>query len=255
MGNVPYTKEWYQYWTSDVRQSARQIVPLLIEWIKPRSVIDVGCGSGEWLAEFYNNGVTDILGVDGPWVDYSVLSIKKELFLQHDLTVPLTLHRSFDLVISLEVAEHLPEQASEMFINGLTALAPVILFSAAIPYQGGDNHQNEQWASYWIAAFEKKKYVVVDCLRPRIWTDQKISFFYRQNMMFFVYEEALTKPSIKIMLSQSQFHVHDLVCPTLYLQKVKNKSSQKGPKSLQSIFRRVKEKAFGKNRTPKYIKV
>lgn len=119
------------------RQSAAEIVPLLQELIRPQRVIDVGCGLGTWLVVFRENGVEEVWGVDGPWIDRSMLSIPEDRFITWDLNAPLQLDREFDLALCLEVAEHLPSSSAQVLLDSLTCLAPVILFSAAIPFQGG----------------------------------------------------------------------------------------------------------------------
>ena len=113
-------------------RSADVVVPLVMELVAPSSVVDVGCGLASWLAAFAHFGVPRIFGVDGPWVDESTLRIPPDRFLAADLTQPLRLDEHFDLVVSLEVGEHLPADAADTFIDSLVALGPVILFSAAV---------------------------------------------------------------------------------------------------------------------------
>jgi hypothetical protein len=97
----------------------------------------------------------------------------------------------------LEVAEHLPIQSAGGFVAELTALAPFILFSAAIPGQGGTNHLNEQWPEYWATRFAGHGYRVLDCIRPRIWEDDRIDFWYRQNIFLFVDSDQLPRVNIR----------------------------------------------------------
>src|SRR5262249_24652716 len=104
----PYTEPFFQEIRESSLQSAREMVPLVVALVQPRSVIDVGCGEGVWLSVFAECGVPDICGVDGSHVDPARLAIPAERFLAHDLTQPLHQDREFDLVVSLEVAEHLP---------------------------------------------------------------------------------------------------------------------------------------------------
>ena len=93
---------------------------------------------------------------------------------------------TYDLAISLEVAEHLTEKSGQRLVRLLTNLAPVVLFSAAIPGQGGKNHINEQWQSYWVELFAQEKYVCYDIFRGIFWNVKEISPWYRQNMFLFV---------------------------------------------------------------------
>lgn len=139
-----YTKDYYKDIQGGSRRSAKVIVPLVLELIQPRSVIDVGCGVGAWLSVFKECGVRDIMGVDGDYIDKKMLQIPQERFLSFDLREPLRMDRQFDLVVSFEVAEHLPSECAERFVDSLVRLGPAILFSAAIPFQGGAHHMNEQ---------------------------------------------------------------------------------------------------------------
>ncbi|MBV9642716.1 MAG: class I SAM-dependent methyltransferase [Verrucomicrobia bacterium] len=165
--------------------SATQIIPIVQQLVPVRSVCDVGCGVGTWLRAFHEAGVQDLVGVDGFYVDKSSLQIPVSAFHEADLRQPLRLDRSFDITISMEVAEHLPASRSTSFVEDLTRLSPVILFSAAIPRQGGTAHINEQWQSYWAAIFNQYDFVTCDVLRPMIWDNPHIARWYRQNALLF----------------------------------------------------------------------
>src|SRR5215211_1558289 len=151
-----YSEDYYAVRKEGTRSSAEVIVPLVLEVVKARSVIDVGCGTGEWLSVFKEHGVEDIWGVDGEYVNIKTLAIPEERFIPYDLKRPYRIDRAFDLVVSLEVAEHLPADCAETLVDSLTGLGSVVLFSAAIPYQGGEHHINEQWPEYWIRLFHSK---------------------------------------------------------------------------------------------------
>lgn len=173
--------------------SARVIVPILLEIIHPKSVVDIGCNTGEFLAVFKEFGVNHLLGIDGPWNDKSKFRISKNDYLQADLAKPFKSKKKIDLAVSLEVAEHLPANSAGIFVQTLISLAPVVLFSAAIPYQGGLHHQNEQWPEYWAGLFGKYKYVPIDCIRNRIWNNTKVSYWYAQNILLFVRKDFLAQ--------------------------------------------------------------
>src|SRR6185295_2140887 len=121
----------------------------IIKLFHPSSVLDVGCGLGHFLKVFIDSGINDVTGVEGPWLDNSKLVIDNELIQIKDLEEPFDLERKFDIALCLEVAEHISEHAAEQFIKTLTVHSDVIIFSAAIPEQGGQNHINEQWIEYW----------------------------------------------------------------------------------------------------------
>jgi 2-polyprenyl-3-methyl-5-hydroxy-6-metoxy-1,4-benzoquinol methylase len=156
-----------------------------------RSVCDVGCGDGSWLRAFREAGVTDVLGIDGEYVHEHPLQIPVANFKTMDLNEEISLDRPFDLAISLEVAEHLSEDRATSFVRDLTRLARLILFSAAIPGQGGTNHINEQWQTYRTALFAQCDYVLCDVPRPQIWRNRRIAYFHRQNMLLFCARAAL----------------------------------------------------------------
>jgi hypothetical protein len=114
------------------------------------------------------------------------MQIKKSEFLRKDLALPLDLQERFDVAMSLEVAEHLPAEFAASFVSNLTQLSDVIIFGAAIPGQGGTNHVNERWPSYWVALFEKLGFLCFDVLRGDMWYDDRVEWWYRQNTFVFV---------------------------------------------------------------------
>lgn len=166
-------------------KAANKIVPKILELIEVKSVLDVGCGLATWLKVFEDNKVKDILGVDGNFVDTKLLKISNDNFMEHDLELPLILNRKFDITLSLEVAEHLSFDSADIFIKSLISTSDVIVFSAAIKNQGGQNHINEQWPDYWIEKFKNRGYECLDILRPMFWDDKEIECWYKQNILLF----------------------------------------------------------------------
>jgi len=188
-----YTPDFFAGLHESALDSAQVIVPLVLGLTRAASVIDVGCGTGTWLAVFAANGVRDILGVDGDYVQRTSLEIPPEHFITHDLRTPLRLDRRFDLVVSLEVAEHLPEAAADAYVDSLVRLGPVVLFSAAVPHQGGTNHVNEQWPEFWADKFLKHGLVVADAIRPMIWDHPAVAPWYAQNTLVFAQASCLAR--------------------------------------------------------------
>jgi len=185
-----YTGAWFEGMAEWAGGSAAVVAPLLCELFEPRSVVDVGCGTGVWLAEFLRHGVEEVHGVDGPWVDPAQLSIDAACFAPIDLSrPPRGVDRRFDLVTSFEVAEHLPAESAAPFVEYLTGLGEVVAFSAAIPSQGGTNHLNEQWPGYWSALFADRGYVAFDLIRPQIWLSSSVEYWYRQNLIVYMTED------------------------------------------------------------------
>jgi putative flippase GtrA len=171
--------------------AARRIVSMMLTILPVRSVIDLGCARGTWLREWRAQGVGDIVGVDCDYVDRQRLEIDPDCFVVHDLSGRLTLGRGFDVVQCLEVAEHLPPSRAATLVEDMVTLAPVVLFSAAPPGQGGENHVNEQPGDYWRALFRVHDYVAVDCLRPLLAREADIPNWYRYNIVLYVRRDRL----------------------------------------------------------------
>lgn len=188
--NEIYGADFYQAQVEGSLQSANIIIPQLLRISQDiGSVIDIGCGTGAWLSVFTNNGVLEILGIDGGDIPQTNFLINQDQFIQHSLTERIDLDATFDLAMSLEVAEHLEENYAEDFVRLLCSLSDLVLFGAAIPGQGGHNHVNERWPSYWVALFKGQGYIAHDPIRPLIWSDNRIEWWYRQNTLLFVNAE------------------------------------------------------------------
>ena len=185
---LSYSPEFYAEHAALSLESARRVVPIILQHFSFSSVIDVGCGAGAWLKAFKENGLKDVLGIDSDYVPESSLLINSTEFLRADLTQPIEVGRRFDLAVSLEVAEHLPAEVAMSFAESLTRLAPLVIFSAAYPGQGGTNHINEQWPGYWKRLFAELGYNRHDLLRPLIWRDAAVSAWYRTNIFVFSYQ-------------------------------------------------------------------
>lgn len=179
-----YDADFYGSHSDSSVLSAERVVPHVNEIVQPKSVLDVGSGTGAWLKAWLKTGA-DCLGVDGDYVPKESLLIPDENFRPLDVLQPFDLGRTFDLVMTLEVAEHLDAPRADDFVASLTRHGDVIMFSAAIPGQGGTDHVNEQWPSYWAAKFAKHGYGVYDVLRPVFWGDQDVATWYKQNMLIF----------------------------------------------------------------------
>jgi SAM-dependent methyltransferase len=191
--------------------AAREIVPFIMDLIDPKSVVDVGCGTGTWLKVFNDNKVSDFIGIDGDYVDKEFLKINIDVFIEHNLETPYISDRNFDLVISLEVAEHLIEDSADIFIETLTKLGNTIIFSAAIPNQGGQNHLNEREPAYWISKFQKQGFICYDVIRPIFWENINVDCWYKQNILLFSKNPEL----IKKLISMNSFFSAHLVHPEL----------------------------------------
>jgi SAM-dependent methyltransferase len=161
---------------------AKASLSRLFEARLPASVLDVGCGRGTWLKAALDLGVQDVCGVDGVGLAQTELLFPAENFLRIDLTTRWDIGRKFDLCISLEVAEHLPEQCASALVEALTRHSNTVLFSAAIPNQGGQHHVNCQWPSYWQGLFNSFGFACDDSFRWTIWDVAEIEPWYRENI-------------------------------------------------------------------------
>lgn len=184
-----YDDDFYKSRHATTIYSAETILDSILKKLPPISTAaDFGCGIGSWLSYLKQKNI-DVTGFEGPWVPLKYLKIPKDDFIQVNLAEELKNTQSiiweqskFDLSISLEVAEHLPPELADRFIELLTSRSKFILFSAAIPNQGGLHHVNEQYPSYWISKFAKYNFACTDVIRSEIWNDIKIPFWYRQNI-------------------------------------------------------------------------
>ena len=186
-----YDRAYYNYINGGSTRSAEVLLPIVTRHLAVRSVADFGAGQGAWLSVWRRLGVTDITGLDGPYVDQEALLVPKASFVATDLSQPVRLGRRFDLVQSLEVAEHLPAAAAEQFVDNLVAHSGVVLFSAAVPGQGGEHHVNERPYCYWRRLFSDRGYVMFDLVRPFLLGRRIVEPWYRFNTFIYIAREQL----------------------------------------------------------------
>lgn len=167
------------------QSSAHVILSLLHDHVPFASMTDVGGGTGSWSRAALDLGVKTVTLVDGAYVDPDGLCVPPDSFVEHDLSKRLRLPARSDLAVSMEVAEHLSPKRAESFVQDLCAISDNVLFSAALPFQGGDGHVNEIWPEYWAELFDRQGYDCFDFIRPRVWTDPTVDWWYRQNVLFF----------------------------------------------------------------------
>jgi SAM-dependent methyltransferase len=177
----------YFSWQGDsAERSARAVVPLVLERLRPTRVVDVGCGSGAWLKVFREHGVADIVGVDGPYVQPEALRIRPQEFVARDLGEPFRLDRDFDLAVSLEAAHYVPRENASALVESIAMLAPAVLFGAAVPHQPGGPAHNRQWPAWWAALFAEHGFRAEDWLRPLVWEDEQVDWWYAQNAILYL---------------------------------------------------------------------
>ena len=173
---MTYTEAFYAEEGRVARESALVVLPRILGETHARTVIDIGCCTGQWAA------VASELGCEVRGVDWNVpgdLTVI-DTYIDHDLSLGYSC-AGWDLAVCLEVAEHLPAEASVRLVEGL-ADATAVLFSAATPGQPGVGHINCQPHDYWHALF-------ADCgLEPTHvgnWFSDPVADFYRRNMFLY----------------------------------------------------------------------
>lgn len=189
-----YDTDFYDIINAGSRASAQIIVPVVLELTGAKTVIDVGCGEGAWAQVFEEHGC-DVMGVDGNYVDRKRLLIQNFIpaDIQHERVSTGGVRR--DLAVSLEVAEHLAERRAATFVEDLCKLGKVVMFSAAVPGQGGVGHVNEQWPEYWAELFADQGYEVTGALRWLFWDDAregKVENWYAQNLLLAAHPSTIT---------------------------------------------------------------
>ncbi len=222
-----YTNTFFSEMEEASYKAATIILPIVADLIKPKTVVDIGCGTGMWLKVWDNIiGVKDYLGVEGPYLEKEKIQVDGGKIILKDLKGNLDIDRKFDLAMSLEVAEHLPETTAHQFIKTLTQLSDVVFFSAAIPGQIGTYHINEQYPEYWVAIFKELGYTPIDCIRDLIWNNAEIEFWYQQNILLFVKSDKVQNyPALSAYLHTASNQNFTRIHPVIYnlkLKQVKN---------------------------------
>ncbi|MHB8095704.1 MAG: methyltransferase domain-containing protein [Candidatus Aminicenantales bacterium] len=187
-----YSDKFYRDIGAGSQRSADIVLPLVLAEINPKSVLDVGCGTGAWLSTAKRLRVSEVLGLDGGYAA-GTLQIEPGEFRAADLSRGFGVDKKYDLALCLEVGEHIVPAKSPKLVDSLTKAADMILFSAGLPGQGGIHHVNEQWPSFWRELFRKNDFVCIDCVRPLIYNNPGVEWWYRQNMFLFVRRDVLDR--------------------------------------------------------------
>jgi SAM-dependent methyltransferase len=188
----PYDRNFFTSISGGSMRSARRLLPMVRDMLHPASVLDVGCGSGAWLAEFMRLGVGDAMGVDGDYVAADTLAIPTERFVPRDITQPFDLGRRFDMALCLEVGEHIPNAASATLVRNVATHAPIVVFSAAVPGQGGQDHINEAPLGFWRDLFRREGYAAFDPFRRAMAGMRDVEPWYRNNVLLYVRDNHLS---------------------------------------------------------------
>lgn len=207
-----YPADFYTNRRASTAYAATRILSALPKTLPRAAVADIGCGTGTWLAAALADGATSAFGIEGNWVTTAMLDDARIAFAPQDLEQRFSGPR-VELAMSLEVAEHLTPARAQSFVADLVALAPAVLFSAAVPGQGGVNHLNEQWQSYWATLFATHGYQPLDVIRPAIWSDAAIPAWYKQNIVLYLDAESARKTGLTPVASPALL---DMVHPLFW---------------------------------------
>ena len=216
-------------------KSHEKLLGILYRYVSPRTVVDFGCGFGLFLQAAKRMGADTVLGLDIPEVEVDTRRIRPDEFLPADFREPIALSSRFDLAISLEVAEHRPLHAASTFVGSLCAASDLIMFGAAVPYQGGMGHINENWLEFWYELFKKRGYLAFDIFRPELWTDASVTYYYKQNCILYANESISNKLAASGLQPATNIHSH--IHPDMYIKAV-NRSL---PPEMQSTHEDVRE--------------
>lgn len=229
--NTLYDRSFFSAHSFDRMQSAQVVLSELFRHVHPKSMLGVGCGIGAWLRVAGDLGVPDLLGVDGDYVDRRALMVAEKVFLPMDLAQPgladvVAACRPppgrFDLVLCLEVAEHLGFERSASLVDDLCRLGDLVLFSAAIPFQGGTGHSNEQWPEFWAIHFRARGYACFDPLRRTLWAQPNVNWWYAQNLFVFAREGSAAYDQMPTEAAVSNEGILSLVHPAAWLSSILN---------------------------------
>jgi len=182
----PYNELFFRHVQRSSTTSAPEFLARVELGLRIGNLLDVGCGRGAWLQAWLKAGIPEVFGVDVPGLDPETLLIPRSAFAHHDIGLPFDLGQTFDLVVCLEVAAHLPASQSQMLLEHLARHGDHILFSAATPGQGGAHHVNERRPEHWADRFHTLGFRCFDAVRPQLRQARRVEPWYRFNTLLFV---------------------------------------------------------------------
>lgn len=183
MKSSPYDSEFFDNLLQTSATSAPFIAKYIYNNFEPKTVVDIGCGTGEILKALTSLCDIECLGIEGPWINDC--QERFENIQLANLNEFLPLEKKFDVAICLEVAEHLEERFASTLISTLTESSNIILFSAAIPGQSGTEHINLKYPDYWARHFWEKGFALYLDPRKEFFRNLQLAPWYQQNTLVF----------------------------------------------------------------------
>lgn len=167
--------------------SLAKVIKNLANILDVKDIADFGCGPGWYTYYFYKCGF-QVNGYDGnPNVEkVSSLLFNKEYYCQcQDLTEPFNIDIPFEMIICLEVGEHIPQKMEDIFLQNLVSNAnKYILLSWAIPGQKGDGHINCHTNAYIISKMKNKGWTYNRIVSKQLRCAANLDWF-KNTLMFF----------------------------------------------------------------------
>lgn len=187
--------------TNNGAYSAERIIGELLKFIpNPKSVLDLGCGMGAFGKAFETHGIQDITLIDHPSIQQKELLTSGSKFIAVDLDKTLPPPIKVDVAVCVEVLEHFSTRRALDILEYLCKSSSLILFSAAVPRQGGTGHLNEQTHEYWQNIFKERGFEYSDGFKINLLSDSQILYYYCQNIFLFYkkeqYEYLSAQPNI-----------------------------------------------------------
>jgi len=237
---LKYKNKFYLRHRALTSSSSKRIIELFPDFFHPKSILDIGCGTGEWLRSFQEKYLScKIFGIDGDWVKPHDLVCKNINFINMDLKHELSsvvLDKKYDLVCCLETITDLSENRGKILIKEITKITKLCLFSSGTPVQNHGPHVNIQWQSYWHSLFEQNGFVALDFIRSKTWNDPSVGPWYSQNCFLFV-EKSWLKENLKWQNHVSNIKIPtDIIHPKLLPTPIKNIGLIRLIKSMPVIF-------------------
>lgn len=171
------------------KRSAGTMSSSIVSDLAPKTVVDVGCGTGALLEALRDRGC-DVFGFEYSKAGLEYCRSRHLAVEAFDLESDvLQSERRYDVAVSMEVAEHLPERIADRYVDLLARVAPVIVFTAAPPGQWGIDHVNLQPPDYWIHKFQQRGLehdrTLSDSWRQGWKEAGDVETWYYQNLMVF----------------------------------------------------------------------
>ena len=246
-----YSKEYFSDAIFDTDYAA--IAKIIADKYQPKTVLEIGCGPGK-LTKALSVHVNKIVAFDGfsnpEFNDYSNIMFHRLDLNNNTDKVKEIQDQHFDIAICMEVAEHINPQASASLIKLLTKHANVVIFTAAVPNQGGHGHINCQPRTFWNKLFVEQNFTINTKVMPFIQSNENIAIWYRLNITDYV------KNDSDLKISESEI-IHNLLesqsfASSMFYQSSNNESRLSAvlnqfPTNFALKSRNILKRILGKN--------